>query len=656
MRWVFRLIGLLVVVIAVAVGGLLLLPGERIARIAADQIGKATGRQVTMGGETRISLYPVLGVSTGAVEVANAEWSDAGPMLRAKSLKIGVEPRALFGGDIRITGLEAVDPEILLERAADGRVNWELGVEGVAPSGQAEGTAAPATSRRLALTLDRALITGATLIHADRQSGETREFRKMDFDLRWPDYDGRATFRAVLRQAGEPVTVSGHLDRVGAFIDGAVSDLAATVEGPGGQLGFEGRAGVQPQLQGRFSADLTDTRAFLAALGLGAVDLPQGFGQSVKGAAEVTLTEAMRLSLREMVLGLGGNSLSGAADIDLGQAVPRINAQLNAGALDFSKLAGADSNEGGAGSGGGGASGGGDGWSKTPIDASGLGFVNGEVALLADSIDLGDLELGRTRTLVTIEASRAVFDLRELRAYDGLVTGQFVANNRNGLSVGGTMRAEGINLERFLADAMDITRFSASGSGEIEFLGAGQSVHEIMNSLGGKGAVRTGRGVISGIDLDRLMRSGDVGGGTTVFDAMSASFTLDKGNLYNQDLAMSLPLARASGTGRVGLGARDIDYLFTPVLLEGETSRGLAIPVRIRGPWANPRITPDLEKALDVNLREERKKLEAKAEEELNRELQKKLNVTPQEGQSTEDAIQDKLEERALRSLRKLFD
>ncbi|MGX0878598.1 AsmA protein [Roseovarius sp. MBR-154] len=646
MRWVFRLIGLLVVMAAIVLGALFFLPGDRIAKIAAEQISKATGRKVTMSGDTTLSFYPILGVSTGAVEIANADWSDAGPMLAADSLKIGVEPAALFGGDIRITGLEAVGPKIRLERAADGQVNWELGVEGVAPSGQSEG-GAPATANRLSLTLDRALIQGAYLTYTDHGSGETQAIRDMDFDLRWPDYDGRATFDVVLRQAGDPVTVSGHLEQVGAFIDGAVTDVVANIEGPGGRFGFDGRAGLQPQMQGRFDIDMSDTGAFVAALDLGAIALPQGFGAGVKGGADVTLTQEMRLSLRDMTLDLGGNALSGAADIDLAGEVPRVNAQLNAGALDLSQFAGADGEAGG---------GTDSGWSRTPIDASGLALANGEVALVADSIDLGDLKLGTTRTLMTLDRSRAVFSLRELRAYDGLITGEFVANNRAGLSVGGNMNAEGINLERFLADAMDITRFAASASGEVEFLGVGNSLHAIMNSLSGKGALRTGRGVISGIDLDRLMRSGDMSGGATVFDTLSASFTMDMGNLYNRDLAMKLPLARAEGTGRVGLGARDIDYLFTPVLLEGENSHGLAIPVRIEGPWASPRIKPDLEKALDLNFKAERDKLEQKAEDRLEREVQKRLKVTPEEGQSLEDAVKDKIEDKAKDTLRKLFD
>jgi AsmA protein len=128
------------------------------------------------------------------------------------------------------------------------------------------------------------------------------------------------------------------------------------------------------------------------------------------------------------------------------------------------------------------------------------------------------------------------------------------------------------------------------------------------------------------------------------------------GNLINQDLAMKLPLARASGKGRIGLGARDIDYLFTPVLLEGDNSRGLAIPVRIEGPWANPRIKPDLEKAVRMNLKAERDKLEQEAKDRLERELQERLNLAPQEGQNLEDALRQKIEDKAARQLRKLFE
>ena len=239
MRWIFRLIGAVVVMAAVILGRVAFLPSDRIAQIAADQLSKATGRAVTLSGETTLSLYPILGVSTGAVEVANADWSGAGPMLRAESLKVGVAPMPLLRGEIRITGLEIAQPQIRLERAADGRVNWDprgrwcraLGAVGRDGTGEIESAGAdprPGADHG-----------GVAALYRSRH-GAVQEIRDMDFDLRWPDYEGRATFQAVLRQAGAPVTIDGHVDRLGAFLDGEVTPVMARVNGPGGRVRLRG--------------------------------------------------------------------------------------------------------------------------------------------------------------------------------------------------------------------------------------------------------------------------------------------------------------------------------------------------------------------------------------------------------------------------------
>ena len=661
MRWLSRIFMIVLVSATLVVAAVFFLPGERVAGIAADQLSRMTGRQVTMSGETTISFWPIRGVSTGAVTVANADWAGEAPMFRADSLKIGVEPQALFGGDIRITGLEAVGPQINLRRAKDGRVNWELNVEGVAPSGQGQGGAeggAPARSNRLSLTLDRALIENASLVFVDEVDGTTVRQSGVDFDLRWPDYEGAADFDLTLRPGGEVVEISGTLERVGHFIDGGVSDLQARISTKAGTASFAGRGGSAPEAAGKLTADLKNTSDFMALIGQGPMDIPDGLGRVATLETDLIFKDD-RLSLRNTVLGLDGNRFTGAADVDLGEDQPRLNVQLNAGALDLTGLsaddAGGEDGNGNTGSGnsGGAASGG---WSKAPINASGLAAVNGEFALVADSIDLGDFKLGKVRTLATLDRSRLVFGLREVRAYDGLITGQFVMNNRSGLSVGGDMIATGVNLKTFLDDAMDISRFEAKADGEVDFLGVGESVHAIMNSLSGGGAFKTGRGVISGFDLDRLMRSGSGTGGTTVFDTLHATFTMDEGNLFNDDLTLKLPQASAAGEGRVGLGARDIDYLFTPRLLDGGSRDGLAIPVKIRGPWANPKITPDLEAAIDLNFEEEKKELERQARDEIEREVEKQLGIERQEGQSLEDAAKDALEDELERGLLKLFD
>jgi AsmA protein len=277
--------------------------------------------------------------------------------------------------------------------------------------------------------------------------------------------------------------------------------------------------------------------------------------------------------------------------------------------------------------------------------------MDAEIALTAPSVKTGITDLGTTRILITIDRARAVASLREVQAFGGTLTGELVANNRSGLSVGGKINASTIALQKALTDLAGITRFTGDASANLSFLGVGQNMAAIMNSLSGDGSLSTGRGTIEGIDLDKLFRSGDVTGGTTIFEETTASFSMQDGVVSNDDLRMKLSLIEATGEGKIGLGQQNIDYLFTPIAAQARDGRGLALPVTIRGPWAKPKISVDLEKAIQLNAAEERKQLEEKAKQEIG----KKLGVEIQEGERPEDALKRKLEEEAKRGLLNLF-
>ena len=54
MRWIIRGIGALLLIIVVMLGSLFLLPGDRIARIASDQLSRMTGRAVSITGDVGV--------------------------------------------------------------------------------------------------------------------------------------------------------------------------------------------------------------------------------------------------------------------------------------------------------------------------------------------------------------------------------------------------------------------------------------------------------------------------------------------------------------------------------------------------------------------------------------------------------------------------
>ena len=74
MRWLVRLIGSVLVLIFLLGLMVVLMPKDRVAQMAADRFASATGRKLTIEGSVRPSIWPVLGVKTGPVRLANADW------------------------------------------------------------------------------------------------------------------------------------------------------------------------------------------------------------------------------------------------------------------------------------------------------------------------------------------------------------------------------------------------------------------------------------------------------------------------------------------------------------------------------------------------------------------------------------------------------
>ena len=178
MRWVFRIVLVLVLAIVAMGAALFLLPADRIAQVAASQFESATGRQINVGGNVRASFWPTLGVRLTDVSVENVDWSDRGPLITAESLDIAVDPSVLWGGEVQLKRAEFVAPHIILETSADGRVNWEFGSE------------VESDASGLSFTLDSAEIKNGRLTWLDHASGLEIDLTKIDALVTAPDRAG----------------------------------------------------------------------------------------------------------------------------------------------------------------------------------------------------------------------------------------------------------------------------------------------------------------------------------------------------------------------------------------------------------------------------------------------------------------------------------
>lgn len=658
MRWLIRIFFSLVLLVALLIGGVFLLPADKIAALASDQLRKATGREVTLSGRLKPSIWPQIGVATGPVTVSNAEWASDTPMVQAEGLSIGLDLKALIAGEIKLRNVEALRPRILLERARDGRVNWQFGN---AEAAQTTGTTpAPAqtSTPTSGFTLDRAVISDGSVTFVDSMADSTQTVTNLDATLTLPDYNGPADLALSASVNGQPMQAKLTLGVFSAFIAGQVAPVVADISAGASRIQFNGRAGTAPlAATGTLDADVSDLAALSRLTGAPPPDLPAGVSGKIALAGQMTYAPEGSVHLRGGKITVGGNVLSGAADLYLAGTRPKLNAQLSTGTLNLAPfLGGSGTGPGGAGDGGGGNTSA-PGWSKNPIDVSALGTLDAEVALSAESIDLGTAKFGKTRALATLTDRRLVLDLRELRGYDGLLTGNVVLNGRGGLSMGGDLNAAGIGMLALLSDLADYKRLSTSADFSLKFLASGNSMDALMHSLSGSGALNLGQGELLGVDLARTFRRPTEGADVnsdarTIFNSVAATYTIAGGVLSNTDLAMLSPRVTLAGRGTVGIGEQTLDYNITPTAFASEDGTGgVKVPLKIAGTWAKPKFSLDLDELAKQRTEAKRKKLESEVRSNVEREL----GVTEGSGESLEDAAKRKLREEAARGLKNLF-
>jgi len=676
MRWIVRLLGIMVSLVVLAVGALFLIPAERLAGLVAQQFEAATGRALTISGPVRPTVWPVIGARVEDVTLASADWATAGPLLRAQVLDMGLDLRALIGGSLTVRRFELIGAELVLERHQDGRANWVF-------TALAEGPAVPATpappsaraEAERALSLERVEIRDAALRYIDRSTDTDLRIEGVDADLSMPALDGPGRVAVTGRMGGEVLTAEVQLASVARTLSGQVAGVELTARLGEARIGFQGRAGLGPlAADGRLTARVPALAPFLVLAGRpGPEPLPPA-ALPLDFAGQVTLAPAGSLHLREARLGLGAQRLDLALDLTLDGARPRLSGQVSAGALDLRPFMGTAAPAAPA------PTPAAHGWPTTAIDASALGRIDAELALTAGPVQAGVIDLDRLSAVLAIDRVRAVLTLREVRALGGTASGELVANNRSGLSVGGNLRLAEIGLLPLLRQAAGFERLTGTAGGEVRFLGVGQSADAIMRSLSGEGRLNLGQGEIIGLDLAGMLRNMDMSymgeQNRTVYDGIAGSFAIDGGVLRNEDLRLTSALLTVEGRGRVDLGAQTLDYRATPVALrDAATGREIRVPLVISGPWSAPRFRLDLEGLAEERLREERERLESRAREEAERlqarardeaarleaeararaeqEVQRRLGLgpTPVEGEPVRDTVERGLRDRAEQEL-----
>ena len=643
MKWILRAVAVLVVLVAVALGALFLLPAERIANVALARVSAEIGREIRVAGPVRPTLWPVLGVSTGRVTVANADWAGDAPLADIAGVTVGVEPLPLVSGEIRVTELILTEPVLNLATREDGTGNWTLG-EAAAPETAADADApgtetgtgtAPSDAAGAGLSLDMARIEDGAVTFAPA-GGTPIALSDLDADLTLPGLDQPARLFVTATAGGAPVSVEADLGSV-AGVTGAGGSVVASLAAGGTSASYEGTLGLSPLSgEGVLTADASDRDALFTLLGQPAPELPDGLGRDTATVTtEVSLAPGT-VRLGSLRAALDANQVAGDLVLGLDGPRPRLSGNLSLGAFSLPEDGAEADTEAAAGELGG--------WSSEPIDTAWMDAVDLDLAVTAASLDLGATRIGATELGLTLDDRRLVTDIRRIAAYDGTLSGQAVLNGRDGVSTALDVEGSALAISRLLSELLDYDRIVAAGDLALSVQGAGPSMDAILKSLSGGGRFQVGAGELLGFDIVGLLRTLDpkvlTAGNSTIFDGIVGTFLIEGGVVTNQDLTITAPLFAADGTGTIGLGGRTLDYTLSPHLLDGDKA-DIRLPIRITGTWDDPRFGVDLAAMA-----------QGAAEGALRRRAAEELGVDPDR---VEDAAKERIGEEVKRGLGRLL-
>lgn len=309
----------------------------------ATAVEEATGRKLAIAGNLSLRLLPQPTLTARDVRLANMAGGSQPDMLALSGLQLLVGFGPLLRGEIDVRSLRLVEPVVVLERLADGRVNWHLGPKPDLPAnaaalpGAVPAPTSPQPSRPVAL--QEVVIIDGKILWRDALHGRAEQFDDVDVTLTAATLDhGPFSIRGALRARDLPITLNAVLGDLARPSAPVTLELALA----GGEklaLGLRGSvtdARGTPRIQGRIEGDAARLSALASALekaGLAFAPPPALAGQALTLRGDVA-GGLQDFSVNALTFQLGDMRGTGAAAIRLAPQT-RIDATLAFGRLDL---------------------------------------------------------------------------------------------------------------------------------------------------------------------------------------------------------------------------------------------------------------------------------------------------------------------------------
>ena len=549
---VLKIIGAATAAVIIIVALLLMIgiPSGFMTQAIQDLVEHETGYRPVVSGATRLGIWPSLNVTLHDITAQDPKARDSDGRLTIGSVQADISLRSALSGYPQITELVITKPvlHVPLRRERDARV---------------DNSPKPATGHAAAndFTIDRVKVIDGSIVFANT----------------------RDRFENRIEGINADVTI------------GADRQIAVT---------GDARAGEQP-----LKFDIK------AALPVGSMErqniplqLTLDVGRSLSAKAQLRANGAL-LQFNGLTGTLDGAQFNGWASADLASK-PLVKVELDFQRLDLgtpsrgrartSETSSEPAKP----------------WSNEPINLAGLNYVDAQIRMSAAELNIGDARFAPAAVDASLGGGVLKGQFSHLGVYGGEADGELGADV-SGDNPNYMLRSDlaGVRALPLLSGLADFDKIDGKMQARLAFRSSGLSQRAILSALSGTALVVFQDGAIRDLNIAKMIRSltsGTLSGWqqgrdqTTDLTQLSASFRIEQGQATTSDLTLAGPLVRMTGAGTVDLAAKTLAFRVEPKLVlttEGQGSAanpvGLGIPVAIEGPWAEPRIYPDVAGILD---------------------------------------------------------
>ena len=329
-----RLLIILSALIAILLAAAVIIPFLIPTSVYKSQIESAAtnalGREVTLKGDPKLSILPVISARIDGADIANPEGFSDPLMIEAGSLQATVKLLPLLSRRVEVGKITLDDATVRLEQLADGSVNWEFGTPGSDPE----------SGGGFETGIDRAALSNASVFYRSWVTGEQYALTEFDGSAQLKALDQPLSSSGKGRLNGQPFDYRIRLDTLQDLTAGRPVILDAKLGTIFGDIDYDGALTLAdtPVLDGSFDI-ASDTLGQLLTV-LGDEDLPivASALNSVRAKGTVSgpaITAA--IDFTTLKLGATGLDLDYKGALTLG-AAPSLNGTVDMNAADAQRL------------------------------------------------------------------------------------------------------------------------------------------------------------------------------------------------------------------------------------------------------------------------------------------------------------------------------